>query len=1475
MPSGGLRQRENRLSRRHALPVYFPLWRLRTGRKTAYLYGHHYLFMYLIFDTETTGVPHNKTAPVTDLENWPRVVQLAWQLHDAKGKLLGQDNALIKPIGFDIPFKAEQVHGISTRRALEEGKELAGVVERFMAAMEKAAVLVGHNIEFDLPIMGAELVRLGLDPQRLLAKSKTDTATVAVDYCRLPGGPGGKLKMPKLQELHEKLFGSTFRDAHDAAYDVAATARCFFALVRVGVVAPAAGFAPADVTYEEPELAVAYASKPIQQTVTGNEAGAPIEKVQAATFCHLHVHSQYSVLQATPDVAEIIARAKAQQMPAVALTDLGNMYGAFHFVAEALKQDLLPVVGCEVYVAEERRKLKFTKDNPDKRYQQVLLAKNKTGYHNLSQLVSLGFTEGLYGIYPRVDRALIRQFKEGLIATTGNLAGEVPYLILHVGERQAEEAFRWWHETFGDDFYAELNRHGLAEEDHVNKTLLRFCNAYGVKYIAANECFYLSREEASAHDVLLCIKEGEFKSTPIGHGRGYRYGLPNSEYYFKSQDEIKQLFRDLPEAIVTISELIAKIERYELKRSVLLPKFDIPAAFATEDDYLRHLTYVGAARRYAELTPPIRERLDFELETIRKAGYPGYFLIVQDLTSKAREMGVAVGPGRGSAAGSAVAYCIGITNVDPIAYDLLFERFLNPDRVSMPDIDIDFDDWGREKVLNYVIEKYGPQQVAQIITYGTMAARSSIRDCARVMELPLAEANALAKLVPERPGTTLAKAFEEVKELNDIRKGSDLKAQVLKQAVVLEGSLRNTGTHACGVIITPDELTRFVPVATARDSNMLVTQFDNSVVENAGLLKMDFLGLTTLTIIKTALANINKRHGIAIDLDQIPLTDPKTFHLYQRGATSGTFQFESEGMQNYLKQLKPDTFEDLIAMNALYRPGPMEYIPNFIARKHGRETIQYDLPEMEEFLKDTYGITVYQEQVMLLSQKLAGFSKGDADVLRKAMGKKQKEVLDKMKDKFIAGCTQRGHEERVADKIWKDWEAFAQYAFNKSHSTCYSLVAYHTAYLKANYPAEYMAAVLTHSQSNLENVTYFIEDCRRTGLEVLGPHINESGVHFEVNAQGKIRFGLGAIKGAGDAAVEAVIQERAAHGPFKDLYDFAGRLRNRSVNKKTYECLALSGAFDCFTEFHRRQYIFAKEGDITLIEKVTRYAARLQQEADAAQTSLFGSTPGAEVPRPRIDAIEPFSELEKLHFEREVVGVYISGHPLDNFRLELEAFSNAAVSVLSNLEGLEGQEFKVGGIVGAVEHRFTKTGKPFGRMAIEDYSGKTELTLWSEDYIKYKSFLTPGMFVFIEGVVVKKSWGDMALEPKIRSMELLGELAAKRVQGMVVRLTLDTLDHDRIEELDTLFKKHSGTCPVRFFVRDESGPLEVELLARQVQVKPTNDLVQRLRLLAEVGIRTEKGDVRWLTGAALRPETRPADVGTISSTFVLETAEAE
>jgi DNA polymerase III subunit alpha len=1392
--------------------------------------------MYLIFDTETTGRPHNYSAPITDLDNWPRLVQIAWQLHDAKGKLLTHKNFIIKPDGFDIPFNAEKIHGISTKRANDVGHDLKTVLAVFIQDLNTTQQVIGHNIEFDLNIIGAEFIRKDFSPFQLLALAKADTGNASKDYCKLPGGPGGGYKMPKLVELHEKLFGEGFSDAHDAAYDVAATARCFFQLLQLRVLNPYDSTLLHDIVYEAPNLQEANFAKKekkeVEKTTTHISAN-----IQDKPFVHLHLHSQYSVLQATADIKRIIEKAKEYNMPAVSITDLGNMYGTFKFVREALDHGIKPIVGCEFYVAEERKKTKFTKDNPDKRHHQILLAKNKIGYHNLAKLSSLAFIEGLYGIHARIDKELIEQHKEGLIASTGGMASEIPHLILNVGTRQAEEAFLWWKNNFADDFYIQLNRHGLKEEDHVNEVLLDFAKKYDVKYFAANELFYINKDEADAQDILVCIKEQELKSTPIGYGRGTRYGLPNQEYYFKSQEEMKKLFSDLPQAIETLTEIIDKVESYKLQRNVLLPKFDIPHGFETEDDYLKHLTYEGAVKKYGVIEPTVKERIDFELETIKKTGYPGYFLIVQDLTTQARNMGVSVGPGRGSAAGSVVAYATGITNVDPIKYDLLFERFLNPDRISLPDIDIDFDDEGREKVLNYVINKYGKNQVAQIITYGTEAAKSSIRDCARVLELSLSEANILAKLVPERPGTTLEKAFAEITELKDVLNGTDLRAQVLKQAKRVEGSVRNTGTHACGVIITPNDLTELVPVATAKDSDMLVTQFDNNVVESAGLLKMDFLGLTTLSIIKSAVANIKKSKGVDIIIDDIPLDDVKTYQLFQRGDTTGTFQFESVGMQKYLRQLKPDKFGDLIAMNALYRPGPMEYIPQFISRKLGREPIKYDLPEMEHNLAETYGITVYQEQVMLLSQKLAGFSKGDADVLRKAMGKKQRDVLDKMKSKFIDGCQKNNHPADVCEKIWKDWEAFAQYAFNKSHSTCYSLVAYHTAYLKANYPAEYMAAVLTHSQSNLESVTFFIEDCRSQGIKVLGPHVNESGVYFEVNKNGEIRFGLGAIKGAGDAAVQAIIHERDAAGLYEDIFDLTKRLSVKGVTKKTYECLAQSGAFDCFSGLHRRQYTFSREGDSSLLERAIRYATKTQQEEASSQVSLFGGSSTVVMPKPKIESVEPYSEIEKLNLEKEVVGIYISGHPLDNFKFELESFSNLTCQQLNDIETLLGREAKVGGIITAVEHRTTKTGKPFGKFTLEDYSGNYIFTLFSEDYLKFKNYMNTGWFVLVEGAVIKNTWGQQNIELKIRNIELLNEIGVKRCKGVQVRLNSVDVNNTLIASIESVCSTFSGTTPFFLKIKDEQENISLELLSRKYRINPINDMVKEMKKFAEVEVK--------------------------------------
>lgn len=1388
--------------------------------------------MYLIFDTETTGLPKNKQAPLTDFDNWPRVVQLAWQLHDGRGNLLSAKNLIVRPEGFTIPFNAEKVHGISTQRALDEGEPLDEVLERFTKDLQKAQVVIGHNIlDFDIKILGAEYLRSGMQ-NAILEKEAIDTQLVSTEYCAIPGGRGGQYKWPTLIELHTRLFGEGFGDAHDAAYDVSANARCFFGLIHESVVAPADDTPITEISYQAPELEDAnFARK--KKTNVRFVRSAEVHREVNTPYCHLHLHSQFSVLQATPNIKGIIKKAKEYQMPAVALTDLGNMYGAFKFVREALANDIKPILGCEFFVAEERLKLKFSKDDPDKRFNQVLLAKNKDGYHRLAKLSSIGYTEGLYGLYPRIDKDLIKQYAENLIALSGGLSGEIPNLILNIGEHQAEDALKWWLSVFGEDFYIELLRHGLEENQRVNEVLLQLAEKYDVKVIAANEVYYLDQAEANAHDVMLCVKENELQSTPIGRGRGYRYGFTSKEFYFKSQEQMKELFRDLPEAIENINELVNKVEAYDLDREVLLPAFHIPEGFETEDEYLRHLTYEGAKRRYPEITPQIRERLDFELETIKNTGYPGYFLIVQDFTSEARKMGVAVGPGRGSAAGSAVAYCIGITNVDPIAYDLLFERFLNPDRVSLPDIDIDFDDEGRAKIIDYVVKKYGRSQVAQIITYGTMAAKSSIRDAARVMELPLSTANSLAKLVPERPGVTLEKAFKEVPELDEIYKSQTREAEILKQAKVLEGSVRNTGMHACGVIITPDDITKYIPVCTSKDSDLFVTQFDNSVVESAGMLKMDFLGLKTLSIIKTAIENIEKRHGIKIDIDTIPLDDKKTFELYQKGQTNGTFQFESAGMQKHLRALKPDKFEDLIAMNALYRPGPMEYIPNFIKRKHGEEPITYDIPAMEEYLAETYGITVYQEQVMLLSQRLANFSKGDADVLRKAMGKKILSLLEKLKPKFLEGCNANGHDVKIAEKVWKDWEAFAAYAFNKSHSTCYSIVAYQTAYLKAHYPAEYMASVLTHNQSQIEKVTFFMDECRNLGVKVLGPHINESGLNFEVNKAGEIRFGLGAIKGTGESAVQAIISERQ-NGHYTDIFDFSRRVNLRAVNKRTFECLAMAGAFDCFSEHHRRQFLFEPENDVSLIEKVIKYGNKEQSEKFAAQQSLFGGDTGVQIPVPKVPGCEPYSELEKLKIEKDVVGFYISGHPLDQFRFEIDNFTNSRLSDLEDVDTRVGQDMSLAGIVAEVAHRVTKNGKPFGILTVEGYDDSHAFYLFSDDYVKFKEFMVVGWFIYIKGTVVTRQWGDQRPEFKISNIQLLSEIREKLSKGVLVNLPARAVNEQMISQIEELASKNPGKCAFKINLVDDTEQISVDLLSRRYMVNPNDVLLKSLSEMPEV-----------------------------------------
>ncbi|MEA5427562.1 DNA polymerase III subunit alpha [Arcicella lustrica] len=1180
-------------------------------------------------------------------------------------------------------------------------------------------------------------------------------------------------------------------------------------------------------------------------------------------FSHLHCHTQYSLLDGASKISGLFAKAKADNMPAVAITDHGNMFGAFQFVAEAGKHEgVKPIVGCEFYVVEDRFKKQFSKDQKDKRYHQLMLAKNAEGYANLVKLCSLGYIEGLYGKYPRIDKSLILQYHKGLIATTCCIGASVPQAILRGSEEEAEKEFKWWLDIFGEDYYVEVQNHQIPDQLKCNEVLLKFAKKYNVKVIASNDSHYLDQKDANAHDILLCINTGEKQATPtykdVDDGesvKGKRFAFYNDEFYFKNTQEMTKLWSHIPEAIDNTNEIVGKIDTLRLKQDIMLPNYEIPVGFVSQDDYLEHLTWEGARKRYGEAWESIevKDRLSFELHTIRTMGFAGYFLIVSDFIRAGRELGVFVGPGRGSAAGSVVAYCIGITNIDPIKYNLLFERFLNPDRKSMPDIDTDFDDEGRQKVIDYVVEKYGKQQVAHIVTYGTMAAKMSIKDVARVMDLPLNESNELAKLVPDKPGTNLnrvmnaplvgekslaekeqfqAEDIENVKKLREIRREGSLRSKVLEEALVLEGSVRGTGIHAAGIIIAPKDLTEILPVATSKEVNLLITQFEGRIIEDAGVIKMDFLGLKTLSILKEALRLIKQNYGVEIDLDNIPLDDVKTYELYQRGETNATFQFESAGMQKHLLDLKPDQFSDLIAMNALYRPGPIAYIPNFIARKHGREEITYDLPDMEEYLADTYGITVYQEQVMLLSQKLAGFSKGDADVLRKAMGKKDRYTLDKMKSKFVDGAKAKGHPEDKLNKIWTDWEAFAQYAFNKSHSTCYAFVAYQTGYLKAHYPSEYMAAVMSNSLGNIEKITFFMEECRRMGLPVLGPDINESYRSFAVNKKGEIRFGLGAIKGTGDAAVESIIEERDKNGAYKDIFDFVKRVNLRTVNKKTLESLAYGGGFDCFEDIHRAIYFADVEGS-NFIEKIIRYANKAVEVAASAQGSLFGMLGeggGGEIATPKIPNIEKWGQMEKLKFEKEVVGIYISGHPLDEYRLELESFCTCTLDrVMEPI--FRGKEVSVGGIVTKAIERYSKNGNPFMLFTLEDYNGSYEFALFGEDFVNLSKYIATDRFLYIKGQI-KNRWGRQdEWEFKPVSIRLLSEIRNQFSKELKINIGLQQVNAVFIEHLNKLITLNQGTCNLTLTVYDPEDKVEVTMLSRKNKISPSNEFLNELQLI--------------------------------------------
>lgn len=1231
-------------------------------------------------------------------------------------------------------------------------------------------------------------------------------------------------------------------------------------------------------------------------------------------FVHLHVHSQYSLLDGQASISGLVDKAIADGMTAIALTDHGTMFGIKEFYNYVKKKNskyqstisdcekelnelkekeqlndeeqerfdklqakikeskaalFKPILGCECYVAPDHRTNKSGREHRSGNHL-VVLAKNKQGYKNLIKIVSYSWTEGFYG-RPRIDKELLEKYKEGLIISSACLGGEVSRLIMKGNIQQAEEVALWYKKTFGDDYYLELQRHKTSapdadrtiypKQEEVNAVLIEFARKHNIKLIATNDVHFVNDVDAEAHDRLICLNTGSDFDDP----NRMRY---TKQEWLKTRAEIAQLFADVPEVMTNTQEIADKVEFYSIDSKPLMPDFPIPDGFADSDDYLRYLSYRGAIKKYKHRVPEaffegrdletmaenptqeevellrenldeeVRERIDFELETVKKMGFPGYFLIVQDFIAAARKMGVAVGPGRGSAAGSAVAFCLGITDIDPIKYDLLFERFLNPDRISMPDIDIDFDDDGRGDVLRWVTEKYGKERVAHIITYGTMATKSAIKDVARVQRLPLSESNRLAKLVPDKipdkKKVTLRDAIAYVPELKEAAESRDpVMRDTLKYAQMLEGNVRNTGVHACGVIIGKEDISNVVPVSTAKDKetdqDLLVTQFEGSVIEETGLIKMDFLGLKTLSIIKEAVENVKQTTGEAIDINTISLEDPKTYELYSNGKTTGTFQFESAGMQKYLRELQPSTFEDLIAMNALYRPGPMEYIPSFISRKHGEEEIKYDIPIMERYLKDTYGITVYQEQVMLLSRLLANFTRGQSDELRKAMGKKMIDKMNALKVKFLDGAKANGHDEKTLNKIWADWEKFASYAFNKSHATCYSWVAYQTAYLKANYPSEYMAAVLSRNISNIADITKFMDECKAMSIQVLGPDVNESGLKFSVNKAGDIRFGLGAIKGVGEGAVQNILEERRKNGPFKGLFDFVERVNLNACNKKNIEALAIAGAFDNFPEAKREQFFGENTKGETFLEVLVRYGNKFQIDKNSASNSLFGDDDFVAIARPDVPIAESWSDLERLSREKELVGIYLSAHPLDEYKIVLTNVCNTQMIELADREALRGKEMLLGGIVDSFREGMTKMGKPYGVVKLEDYSGSAEIALFGNDYIEYAKYCKPGLYLLINATVQPRRFKEHELDFKIGAIRLLPDVKDQLIEKIKIMVSMHALDDTMINELATLIKQSQGSTLLYFSVIDGERNIKLDFFAQNNRISVSKELIEYIR----------------------------------------------
>ena len=1214
------------------------------------------------------------------------------------------------------------------------------------------------------------------------------------------------------------------------------------------------------------------------------------------SFVHLHVHTQYSILDGQSAISDLFARAKELEMPALAITDHGNMYGVKEFLKVAKKfPEVKPIIGCEIYVTKHYDHKLKDKDHRGY-YHLILLAKDYNGYKNLMKIVSTGHIEGKYYEKPRVSHEIVEKYSEGLVCCSACIAGEIPRAIIAGDMKGAEEAVMWHKKVFGDDFYLEVQQHkteipGQSQEvyEHqmvANEGIFLLAEKTGTKVVATNDVHFVRKEDGPAHDRLICLTTNTFVDEPDR----MRY---TQQEYLKTEEEMLDMFYKHPETLANTLEVAEKIQSYKVDKDPILPKFDLPEEFMADIDkyleeykgiidegrcdkngnergeefcnsvaYLCHLTYKGAHWRYGETLSDVQaERIEFELKTICKMGFPDYFLIVQDFIAAARSEGISVGPGRGSAAGSAVAYCLKITNIDPIKYDLLFERFLNPDRINMPDVDIDFDDDGRYRVFQYIEEKYGKEQISHVITYGTMAAKSAIKDVARVSRMSIDESNRLTKMVPDKPfeatvvedGKKVTKEFKpklanclKYGELKDeLENGNDQTKEVLTYAGKLEGCIRQTGVHACAMIIGRSNLTEYIPISIANDKltgeEVWVSQYDGHYIEEVGMLKMDFLGLRTLSIIKECQANIKKRHGIEFDIEKIDINDPLTYELYSRGDTTSVFQFESPGMKEWLIKLQPTRFEDLIAMNALYRPGPMDYIPDFVERKQGRQPIVYDLPEMEETLQDTYGITVYQEQVMLLSRKLADFTRGQADTLRKAMGKKLKDVLDGLKGLFIEGGTKNGHPQDMLEKIWADWEKFASYAFNKSHATCYAWVSYQTGWLKAHYPAEFQAANLTKNLSNMEEIKKIMDDCKKNGIKVLNPDINESDARFTVNKQGEIRFGLGGIKGFGDNIVRAILAEREENGLFEDIYDFVERMSGM-VNRKAFEALLFSGAFDSFGICRKQFTLPSKSGD-TFLDTLLRYGELYRKDSMESAVSLFGEVEELKPERPEMPPMTGEDDiLERLQMEKELVGMYLSSHPLDQYAFELENFTTCQVGELDALVSeCESKKIKqkanIAGFIISTQQMTTKTGRPWSKTVIEDFSGSYEIALFGKDHENFMSYMQLHNAIFIEGEIEEKYYikpeekAQGKTSPyafKVKKVSLLGNVTDMFVKGFAISISTPMLTPEFRDSLVKMIKRNKGSVPLTMFLYDPEKKWNIEFLSRKFRVAVTAPFIEEL-----------------------------------------------